>query len=118
MTCCGVFGQAFASPLVSIRGGNDAQRFLNWKNCKHLETKMGDGPQGLFFYPACMKGYVVERVDGSNLGKLFRGKHVKCSEYDEITSVVKPQLVEREQLELLNMSQEEIRKILGDRIIV
>lgn len=118
MTCCGVFGEAFASPLISIRGKQDRSRFLNWKNCKHLDVKLSDGPQGMFFYPACLKGFIVERTEGSNLGKLFRAKPVKCTDYDEITSVVKPQLVEREQLELIGMSKEEISRIVGDRIIV
>lgn len=117
MNYCGAFGPVTFTAGVSDKAKRDRGKWCNWRNCIHLEMVKDEGPQGPFMYPKCEKGHIVETVRGSNLGRLLRGKHVKCGDYQESLRLMQQQLVKREDLRELKFSEEEIFKICGPEIV-
>ena len=117
MNYCGVLGLAFASKNISAKGKQEKDKWANWKLCQYLDIKFSSGPQGKFIYTVCTKGNIIERVSGANLGRLFRGRPTQCKDYCEIERIVKPKIVDREDLEKINMSEEEITILCGPKII-
>jgi hypothetical protein len=114
---CGAFGPIEAAAGVSvIAKQKEPGRWVNSRSCRHLTTKVYDGPEGRTIYPACDKGHIVERVAGSNLGRLFRGQYMHCPDYEEF-AIIRPELVSREELEAYEFEPEEIDRICGPRLI-